>query len=99
MVVCFPTVVFHRHLVVVVRAVWRCMVYDGGVVEGERVGCWMGAWLWNVSVADFWREKHDGMEVRWGNDGGMVRWWSSLVRNKRKTLTKISALFESHETL
>ena len=25
-VVCFPTVVFHRHLVVVVRAVWRCRV-------------------------------------------------------------------------
>ena len=77
MVVCFPTVVFHRHFVVVVRAVWRGMAYDGGVVEGERVGCWMGAWfrmgarLWmvlNVRVADFWREKHDGMEVRWGNE-------------------------------
>jgi len=75
-------VVIHRHLVVVVRAVWRCMMYDGGVVEGERVGCWMGAWLWmgarlwDVSVADFWREKHDGMEVRWGNEGA---WWSGLV--------------------
>ena len=21
------------------------MVYAGGVVEGERVGCWMGAWF------------------------------------------------------
>ena len=56
------------------------MVYDGGVVEGERVGCWMGAWLWNVSVADFWREKHDGMEVRLRNDGA---WWSGLVLKER----------------
>ena len=46
----------------------------------------------DVSVADFWREKHDGMEVRWGNDGA---WWLCMVRNKndkRKTLTKITAL-------
>ena len=60
------------------------MVY---VVEGERVGCRMGAWLWmgarfwNVSVADFWRENHDGMEVRWRSDGA---WWSGLVLNKER---------------
>ena len=81
MVVCFPTVVFHRHLVVVVRAVWRGMVYDGSVVEGERVRCRRCGgfeWVVNVSVADFWREKHDGMEAQWGNDGA---WWSSLVLN------------------
>ena len=34
----FPTVVIHRHLVVVVRAVWRGMVYDGGVVGCRRCG-------------------------------------------------------------
>ena len=41
-VVCFPTVVFHRHLVVVVRAVWRCMValLKGSVwVVGWEHGC------------------------------------------------------------
>ena len=75
-------VVIHRHLVVVVRAVWRCMVYDGGVVEGGACGLLDGSMVSDgstvvdVSVADFWREKHDGMEVRWGNEGA---WWSGLV--------------------
>ena len=67
--------VIHRHLVVGLRAVWRCMVYEGSVVGckqvvgEERVGCRRCGgceWVLNVSVANFWREKHDGMEVRWG---------------------------------
>ena len=44
-------------------------MWDVGVEVGVEV-------VLNVRVADFWREKHDGMEVRWGNDGA---WWSSLV--------------------
>ena len=74
MVVCSHTVVVHRRLVVVVRAVWRCMVVSlkGSVWDvGVEV-------VLNVRVADFWREKHDGMEARWGNEGA---WWSRLVLN------------------
>ena len=52
--------------------------------------------FWNVSVVGVLAGKRDGVVDRWGNDGGVSCWWSSLVRNKRKTLTKISALFESH---
>ena len=50
-----------------------------------------GSMVSDVSVADFWREKHDGMEVRWRNEGA---WWSGLVLDikKRKTLSKITAL-------
>ena len=81
MVVCSHTVVVHRRLVVVVRAVWRCRVVSlkGGVWDvGVEVGVEV---VLNVRVADFWREKHDGMEVRWGNEGA---WWSRLVLNKER---------------
>ena len=65
--------VAHRGLVVEWRAAWRCMVYEGvvgckQVVGGERVGCRRCGgceWVMNASVANFWREKHDGMEARW----------------------------------
>ena len=52
----------------------------------------------DVSVADFWREKH-GRCGSVGKRWGMIVAGRVLVRNKRKTLTEISALFESHETL
>ena len=55
------------------------MVYDGGVVEGERVGCRRCGGcerVLNVSVANFWREKHDGVVARCGNDGA---WWLLVV--------------------
>ena len=39
-----------------------------------------GSTVVDVSVADFWREKHDGMEVRWRSDGA---WWSGLVLKER----------------
>ena len=58
---------------------------DGGVVGckqvvgWERVGCRRCGgceWVLTASVANFWREKHDGMEARWGNDGA---WWLLVV--------------------
>ena len=39
-----------------------------------------GSTVVDASVADFWREKHDGMEVRLRNDGA---WWSGLVLEYR----------------
>ena len=71
---CFHTVVIHRHLVVELRAVWRCMVYDGSVAGCERVSD--VSTVLDVSVADFWREKHDGVVARWRNNGG---WWLLVV--------------------
>ena len=50
----------------------------------------------DASVAGVLAGKRDGVVDRCGNDGGVSCWWSSLVRNKRKTLSEISALFESH---
>ena len=58
----FPTVVIHRHLVVVWRAAWRCMGYGGSVAGCEQV-LDVSA-VSDVSIADFWREKHDGREAR-----------------------------------
>ena len=46
----------------------------------------------DASVAGVLAGKRDGVVDRCGNDGNDSCWWSSLVRNKRKTLTKISAL-------
>ena len=81
---CSHTVVIHRDLVVEWRAVWRCMVHEGSVVGYEWVldvsAVSDVSTVVDVSVADFWREKHDGMEARWGNDGA---WWSGLVRKKK----------------
>ena len=37
---CVHTVVANRRLVVELRAVWRCVVYEGGVVGCERVVGW-----------------------------------------------------------
>ena len=47
----------------------------------------------DASVAGVLAGKRDGVVDQCGNDGGVSCWRSSLVRNKRKTLTKISALF------
>ena len=37
--------VVHRHLVVELRAVWRCVAYDDGVVGCERVVGWERGWM------------------------------------------------------
>ena len=50
------------------------MVYDGSVAGCERVSD--VSTVLDVSVADFWREKHDGVVARWGNDGA---WWLLVV--------------------
>ena len=73
--------VAQRGLVVELRAVWRCVAYDDGVVGSEQV-LDVSAVL-DASIAKLLAGKHDGVAARWGNDGA---WWSCLVRNKeRKT--------------
>jgi len=37
---CVHTALVHRHLVVELRAVWRCVAYDGGVVGCKLVVGW-----------------------------------------------------------
>ena len=55
------------------------MVYGGSVVGYERVldvsAVSDGSTVVDVSVADFWREKHDGMEARWGMVVGGRVWF------------------------